>query len=84
MDEKSKKTRRWGRYGEKTALRRVPVSVLPLLDFLLERMAEAAKNDPRRTLERVGRAVDQITAEEQSRADKAQERALSTLNRYSR
>lgn len=84
MDEKSEKTKRWGKYGEKTVLRRVPVSVVPLLDFLLERMAQAAKNDPRRTLERVGRAVEQITAEEQGKADKAQERALNALNRYSR
>lgn len=75
--------RRQGRYGEKTVQRRVPVSVVPLLDFLLEQMARAAKNDPRRTLERVAAAVDKIADEEQERDDnrETQSRVLSPRER---
>lgn len=72
QDSKGRKrptVRRQGRYGEKTVIRRVPLSVVPLLDFLLEQMARAAKNDPRRTLERVAAAVDKIADEEQERDD---------------
>ena len=75
--------RRQGRYGEKTVQRRVPVSVVPLLDFLLEQMARAAKNDPRRTLERVAAAVDKIADEEQEMDDyrETQSRVLSPRER---
>lgn len=75
--------RRQGRYGEKTVQRRVPVSVVPLLDFLLEQMARAAKNDPRRTLERVAAAVDKIADEEQERDDdrEVKSRVLSPRER---
>ena len=75
--------RRQGRYGEKTVQRRVPVSVVPLLDFLLEQMARAAKNDPRRTLERVAAAVDKIADEEQERDDyrEKQSRVLTPRER---
>lgn len=73
MDEKQRKRpaiRRQGRYGEPTVNRRVPLSVLPLLDCLLEKMARHAQNDPRRTLERVARAVDKLAEEEQEKDDK--------------
>lgn len=85
-DNKGRKrptVRRQGRYGEKTVQRRVPVSVVPLLDFLLEQMARAAKNDPRRTLERVAAAVDKIADEEQERDDdrEVKSRVLSPRER---
>lgn len=67
--------RRQGRYGEKTVIRRVPMSVVPLLDFLLEQMARAAQNDPRKTLERVARAVDKLADQEQERDDNRETRA---------
>lgn len=72
MEEKPRKRpaiRRQGRYGEPTVERRVPLSVLPLLDCLLDKMARHAQNDPRRTLERVARAVDKLAEEEQEKDD---------------
>ena len=73
--------RRQGRYGEQTVLRRVPLSVVPLLDFLLEQMARAAQNDPRKTLERVARAVDKLADEEQERDDNRDRKSRSLRNR---
>ena len=61
--------RRRSRYGEETVLRRVPRSVVPLLDCLLDKMARHAQNDPRKTLERVAVAVQRIAAEEQQKDD---------------
>lgn len=80
MEEKKRKRaaiRRQGRYGEPTVQRRVPLSVLPLLDCLLDKMARAAKNDPRKTLERVCNAVEKMAAEEQEKDDKQ-----NSANRY--
>lgn len=74
--------RRRGRYGEETVLRRVPLSVVPLLDFLLEKMARLAKNDPRKTLEKVVDNVMQMVEEEKEQEDKANERAQKALDRY--
>lgn len=73
--------RRQGRYGEQTVLRRVPLSVVPLLDFLLEQMARAAQNDPRKTLERVARAVDKLADEEQERDDNRDRKSRNLRNR---
>lgn len=73
--------RRQGRYGEQTVLRRVPMSVVPLLDFLLEQMARAAQNDPRKTLERVARAVDKLADEEQERDDSRDRKSRKLRNR---
>lgn len=73
--------RRQGRYGEQTVLRRVPMSVVPLLDFLLEQMARAAQNDPRKTLERVARAVDKLADEEQERDDSRDRKSRNLRNR---
>lgn len=86
MDDKESKERvnlrRRGRYGEETALRRVPLSVLPLLDCLLDKMARLAKNDPRKTLEKVVDNVMQIVEEEQGKEQKDKERAYKALDRY--
>lgn len=62
--------RRQGRYGEQTVLRRVPLSVVPLLDCLLDKMARAAANDPRKTLQRVADTVQKLADEEQAKDDR--------------
>lgn len=74
QEKKRVVVRRQGLYGEKTVLRRVPLSVVPLLDFLLDRMKRQAKSDPRKTLERVASAVERIALEEQAKDDATKER----------
>lgn len=75
MERKRPSIRRQGWYGEKTVIRRVPMSVVPLLDCLLEKMRRAAQNDPRRTLERVSLAVQRLADEEQLRDDEQEKKA---------
>lgn len=77
MERKRPTIRRQGWYGEKTVIRRVPMSVVPLLDCLLEKMRRAAQNDPRRTLERVSLAVQRLADEEQQRDDAEDRKARS-------
>lgn len=53
------------------------MSVVPLLDCLLEKMRRAAQNDPRRTLQRVSLAVQRLADEEQLRDDVEDKKARS-------
>lgn len=85
MNEKDRKRptiRRQGRYGEETVLRRVPLSVVPLLDCLLDKMARRAADNPRKTLERVVQAVNKIADEEQAKDDQENVRAKNLTNEY--
>lgn len=87
MDSKNKKERLQirgrGRYGEPTVLRRVPMSVVPLLDCLLDKMARAAANDPRKTLQKVADTVVKLAEEERERDKKAQEKVNKFINNSS-
>lgn len=83
QDEKGRKrptSRRQGRYGEPTVLRRVPMSVVPLLDCLLDKMARAAQNNPRKTLDKLCQQVLKMNDEEQAKDDKETARAQSLRN----
>lgn len=85
MDEKKQDRvilKRRSLYGEETVLRRVPLSVVPLLDCLLDKMKRHAQNDPRKTLERVAVAVQRIAAEEQAKdaGELSKSRKLSKPN----
>ena len=77
MERKRPNIRRQGWYGEKTVIRRVPLSVVPLLDCLLEKMRRAAQNDPRRTLQRVSLAVQRLADEERTNDERQEKKARS-------
>jgi hypothetical protein len=80
MQEKKKTKRRsYARYGEKTVVRRVPVSVVPLLDCLLDKIKRLAKNDPRKTIAELSEAAAKISARE-SAQDKAEEKQLERFD----
>jgi len=85
-DEKQEKERlqfrNRGRYGEKTVLRRVPLSVVPLLDFLLDKMARAAQNDPRKTLKRVVDSVLNLAEQEQEKEQEKDRKEQEKASRY--
>ena len=69
------KRRSSSRYGEKTVVRRVPVSVVPLLDCLLDKIKRLAKNDPKKTIAALGAAALKAREQEEERYA-AEERRL--------
>lgn len=83
QDEKGRKrptVRRQGKFGEPTVLKRVPLSVVPLLDCLLDKMERLAKNDPRKTMERFAEAVQLLADKAQKQDDDDADRAQSLRN----
>jgi len=77
--KESGRRRSSSRYGEKTVVRRVPVSVVPLLDCLLEKMKRLAKNDPKKTIADLGAAALKMSAQEDEK-DAAEERRLKRFD----
>lgn len=73
------KRRSCSRYGEKTVVRRVPVSVVPLLDCLLDKIKRLAKNDPKKTIAALGDAALKLSAQEDEK-DAAEERRLQKFD----